>query len=99
MEKETRRNNVVVTDIITLGTDSPERQRQVVEQLFKECLDIPDIHVTLVRKCGQKTVVGIGNSQDKFKIMVNKYKLRNWKGQKVFIDNDLTSEEKKYKSK
>jgi hypothetical protein len=92
LEKEKRRNNVVIQGI-NIGA---ENQKEIVEELkkFTKVELGVDVEIKEVRKMGIKTcLMELANSDDKAKVMKNKNKLRSNKEQ-IFINDDMSKKER-----
>jgi len=72
-----------------------ERSREWIKKWIRDKLGV-DCIVREVRKSGPVIVVKLEGEEGKKEVMKNKYKL---KGERVFIENDLTYEEKKIQEK
>lgn len=92
MDKERRRNNIIVTG---LEMDSKNEMKDIIEGVIKEELQV-EAKIKKVTGLGKRTcLVELESEVNKIDIMKNKNKLRNMKGAKVYINNDLTVEERK----
>jgi len=85
-EKEERRNNIVIK-----GANPGEDVKGWLQRFLKEALEI-DVSVGQVRRSGRVIIVKLGNEEKKREIMQKKSKLS---GGNIFIENDLTWEERK----
>lgn len=93
IEKKNKMNNVVIHG---LEIDSIETRdmKKIVCNFLKQSLNV-DIKPKLVNKIGEKTcVIELEGEEDKMEIMKNKTKLKNYKQMKVFINEDLTKQER-----
>ncbi|XP_024888803.1 uncharacterized protein LOC112465472 [Temnothorax curvispinosus] len=86
-EKEDRRNNVVIRGI---NLEQERDWKEWAQNFLRDKLGVR-CKVINVRKSGTVTVVKL-EEEDKKEVMRNKYKL---KGGNIFIENDLTWEERK----
>jgi len=96
-EREERRCNIVLR-----GVDIPEemerergRGKEWLKELIKNKVGV-ECEVREIRKSGPVIVAKIEGEEKKREIMKNKYKL---KGDRMFIENDLTYEERKVQEK
>lgn len=93
IEKEKRKKNVVVTGI-SIDTNNENILKQVIANMLKDELKIT-VHVSSVHKLGDAAcLVELEKEEDKAEIMRNKYKLKELKDRKIFINNDLTQMER-----
>lgn len=92
LEKEKRDLNIVIK-----GLDIPrvvENMGSVIENFIKEELDV-DVTVKAAYRLGKNTcLVELAGKEDKLRVMQNKRKLKARQGEKIFIDNDLTQNER-----
>lgn len=86
-EKEERMNNIVIKGLIVEGSVAKEK----VEEFLNDKLEVAG-RVRGVRLSGKVLVVVLESEEMKRKVMSNKNKL---KGGNIFIENDLTWEERK----
>jgi len=86
-EKEERKDNIIIKGWVNVKRIEKER----VEEFLKDRLGL-EIKVKGCKVNGKVVVVNLNSSEDKKEIMKGKSKL---KGGNIFIDNDLTWEERK----
>jgi len=86
-EKEERKDNIIIKGWVNVERIEKER----VEEFLKDRLGL-EIKVKGCKVNGKVVVVNLNSSEDKKEIMKGKSKL---KGGNIFIDNDLTWEERK----
>lgn len=93
IEKNRRKNNIVMNGL-KMDTNEPGTLKEGIKGFFNKQLQI-DITPTTVKKIGENAcVIELRSEEEKHEIMTKKYKLRNVVGEKVFINDDLTKEEK-----
>lgn len=64
-----------------------------MEEYLQKTLQI-NVNIKAAQKIGTKTcLIELNNQCEKFKIMVNKNKLRNYIAERVFINEDMTKVE------
>lgn len=90
IERQQKRNNIVVTGAIDNGSD---RANNVIEQLLKNKLDLNMKVASAFRvktKSGTKIIATMNSLDDKSAVMMAKKRLRDADGQtKIFIADDL----------
>lgn len=92
-EKEERRKNIIIKGIEKprgIEIDGRERERWIKE-FIKERIGV-ECNIVFTRINGKVIVVRVGCEEERNEIMRNKYKL---KGGSIFIENDLSWEERK----
>lgn len=90
-EKEERRENIVIK-----GVDTDKRDlKKWVKEFLEEKMEV-EVEVISCRKSGKVLVAKLKDWQMKKKVMENKHKL---KGGRIFIENDLTWQERKTQEK
>lgn len=93
MERDKRRNNIVVQGI-EITTPTERKIKEEMENFIKDNLEI-DIKIGNARKIGTNIVlIELGDNNDKHKIMKNKNKLKNIKDKRIYINDDMTKEER-----
>jgi hypothetical protein len=93
LEKEKRRNNVVVNGL-RIETESNKVLKEVMEELFEKKLQVK-IDVKEAYKLGEETcLIELRNAQEKELIMANKYKLKKLKNERIYINQDMTRMER-----
>lgn len=93
-EKEEKKENIAVKGITTEEKDL----KRWITKFLNEKLEI-NIEV---KGCWERKGVYIAkmeNWEDKMKVMANKYKLKNFKRGKIFIEHDLTWQERQIQGK
>ncbi|XP_070517914.1 uncharacterized protein PF3D7_1120000-like [Cardiocondyla obscurior] len=90
-EKEKRKNNIIIKGWREEGRIELEK----VKGFLKEKLAIK-VRIKAVRRNGKVVVVNLWSSQEKREVMIRKSKL---KGGSIFIDNDLSWEDRKRQEK
>lgn len=92
LEKDYKRNNVIVKGLNIQGED-PNELKNTMVNFMKEHLQVT-VEVNKVIKIGNKTcLVQTKDAAEKDRLMENKHKLANLKTEKVFISDDYTTEE------
>ncbi|KAK9728148.1 hypothetical protein QE152_g18169 [Popillia japonica] len=90
-EKDRKKSNLVLTGM-TMGTEDPRALKEVIENIIEEYLKL-DIKIKNAKKIGNQTcLLELNNVDQKNKILQNKYKLKNYKLNRIYINEDLTSE-------
>jgi hypothetical protein len=93
IEKERRKNNVVMSGMF-MNTNDPAMLKDGIENFLKEHVKT-DTKAKAVTKIAEKTyVIELENENDKKKVMQNKSKLKDYKAERVYINDDLTKEER-----
>lgn len=94
MERRNKQNNIVLTGV-EIKSNNPKEIKEQVENSIHKYLGIrPEI--VEAKKINERIcVVEMKNLQGKNEIMENKNKLRKLKDVKMFINNDLTDEERR----
>lgn len=97
-EKEKRKNNLIMTGLNETATDR-ESLKNIVERFLKNKLDI-DTKIKTVQKIGQdKLIIEMDNWDEKMQVLKNKKKLVKDKEHKIYLDSDLTYNERKIQKK
>jgi len=96
-EREGRKENVVIRGVEMPEEVTSEKKKRIewVKGLIRNKIGV-ECEISDVKKCGPVIVVRIVGEEGKKKVMSNKYKL---KGGNVFIENDLSYEERKVQEK
>lgn len=98
VEKQSKKDNVVVSGV-TMNTYDKDRIKEKIKNLFKQHLQV-DIEIKSAKRLGEKTcLVELNNTEDKLKVMKCKSKLRNISTDRIYINDDLTVNERKIRSK
>lgn len=93
-----RRKNAVMQGL-KLDTSDQDQLKIVVEDIIKKYMEI-QIEIKAVKYLGPKTcLIELKNTDDKIKIMKNKSKLREYKEQNIYINDDMTKEEREIQEK
>ncbi|KAI4466986.1 hypothetical protein MML48_2g00015507 [Holotrichia oblita] len=93
IKKEKKKNNVVVMSW-KINTDDVKILKNDVVNMIKNQLEI-QTQVKSVQKLGEKTcLVQFEKEEDKEIVMKNKYKLKNNKRERIFINEDMTKMER-----
>uniref|UniRef100_A0A6P7GZJ8 Uncharacterized protein PF11_0207-like n=1 Tax=Diabrotica virgifera virgifera TaxID=50390 RepID=A0A6P7GZJ8_DIAVI len=93
MEKQRRKNNVVMNGL-TIDTYEQGAIKEAMLNLFKGHMEI-EVKIKNAYKLGIKTcLIELEDQEDKIKVMKNKSKLKNYKEEKVYINNDTTMRER-----
>jgi len=92
-EKEERKNNIVIKGMKELYRvkDLVKDNKEWVKNFIKRKMNV-DCNVVHSRINRNVIIARLGSVEEKREVMVNKYKL---KGEEIFIENDLTWEERK----
>ncbi|KAK9719690.1 hypothetical protein QE152_g22541 [Popillia japonica] len=93
IDREKRKNNIIVSGL-TIDAEDPTVLKQAVTNMIKQHLKI-DIAIKTTKKIGTQTcVVELEKAEDKINIMRNKHLLKNVHPDKIYINEDLTKQEK-----
>lgn len=93
IEKEKRRNNIVIHGL-NLENNGPTELKEQVKQFIHKNLEV-EVEVKDARKLRDNIhIVEMGSLNEKGKIMQNKNKLKNYKQGRVFINDDMTKTER-----
>uniref|UniRef100_A0A6P7GYW0 Uncharacterized protein LOC114348580 n=1 Tax=Diabrotica virgifera virgifera TaxID=50390 RepID=A0A6P7GYW0_DIAVI len=93
MEKHRRINNVVISGL-TIDTYEQARLKGKINNFIKHHLGI-EVKIRNAHKLGEKTcLIELENQEEKRKIMEKKYKLKEIKEHKVYINEDTTIKER-----
>uniref|UniRef100_A0A6P7FC70 Uncharacterized protein PF11_0207-like isoform X1 n=1 Tax=Diabrotica virgifera virgifera TaxID=50390 RepID=A0A6P7FC70_DIAVI len=93
MEKQRRKNNVVMNGL-TIDTYEQGAIKEAMLNLFKGHMEI-EVKIKNAYKLGTKTcLIELEDQEDKIKVMKNKSKLKNYKEEKIYINNDTTMRER-----
>lgn len=91
-EKRKRKNNILMNGLKVQGTEQEIKEK--VENFIKENLKI-NCETEKITKIGDKTLlIKINSFEKKIEIMRNKSKLKKNKQARVYINNDLTQQER-----
>ena len=92
IEKDRRRNNVFVHGLVP-GENDEKNAENLVGSFLKEVLQVEIIPKKVV-KVGAGYLIELSTEGDKRKIMANKSRLREVKGQKIYINDDMDKAER-----
>lgn len=93
LENDKRRNNVVLYGL-DMDTNKPEVIKNAIDNFMQQELQIK-VEVTNATKIGNKTcLIQLANQTEKIKVMQNKSKLRMNRGEKFFIQDDLSKKDR-----
>lgn len=93
LEKEKRRNNLIISGL-KIETEKTEERKAEINGFMRRELNV-GVSIKTVAKLGEKTyLIALENTEEKLAIMKNKNKLRHMKGNKVYINNDQTIQER-----
>ena len=93
LERDKREKNVVMTGL-KIDTADTKTLRETTEKFLEQHLEVK-VRVKAAHKLGQRTcLVQLENLQDKEDIMRNKQKLKKLSGGVVYINNDVSVEER-----
>lgn len=92
-EREERRNNIVIKGIDKI--EDIKDTKEWTEKLLREELDVKG-KVIQCRRSNKVLIAKLGKDEEKKEVMFKKNKL---KGSKIYIENDLTWEERKIQDK
>jgi hypothetical protein len=93
LEKQKRKNNIVIQGL-EINTNDTKILKEGMRNLIGKELGI-EVQVKMAYKLGIKTcLIELENEEDKEKIMKNKYKLKNIKNEKIYINDDTTKKER-----
>lgn len=98
LEKENRRRNIVIRGI-EIKTQDENENKEMVENFLNKTLQLR-MDIKGAKKLGEKVcMVQLKNETDKRTIMMNKAKLKGIKEPRVFIDDDMSKEEREIQVK
>lgn len=93
LEKEKRRNNIVITGL-KIDTDKEDTLRDTMEKFIENGIKVI-AGVKAAHKLGPNTcLVELEGKEDKKQIMQNKRILKDRSNEKIYINDDLTPEER-----
>ncbi|KAI4465889.1 hypothetical protein MML48_3g00008907 [Holotrichia oblita] len=93
MEKQTKRNNIVIKVLETKTSDA-EKLKTTINKFIAENIGI-EAKIKAVNKVGETTcIVKLIDEETKTEIMRNKAKLRNMEIDKIYINDDLTRKDR-----
>lgn len=94
IEKEKKKNNIVITGLLIEARDADEIKNDM-QILIKQQLKI-DTKIKSTKKLGQKAcLLELEDEKEKEKIMKSKYKLKNMGDGRIYINDDLTENERR----
>lgn len=98
MEKEKRKNNIVIHGI-EINSEKQEEQVEEIKNFMKNKIGV-ETQIKNLKKIRSKIcLVELGNNDEKRKVMQNKNKLKNIRDQKIYINDDLTKNEREIQKK
>ncbi|KAK9753434.1 hypothetical protein QE152_g3566 [Popillia japonica] len=93
IEKEKRKNNVIVQGI-RIDTNKPDLLKEEMLEFIESELKVK-VALKGIRKIGDKIYwVELGSIDEKLKIMRNKSKLKNRSGGRIYINDDMTKQQR-----
>lgn len=93
LEGVNRRKNAVLQGL-KMDAKDQSQLKMTVEDIIKKYMEI-QIETKAVKRIGPTTcLIELKNTEDKIKLMKNKRKLREYKQQKIYINDDMTKEER-----
>lgn len=93
LESDKRRNNIVIQGLRVTNEDQGV-MRESIGSFLNKSLGV-EVDVKAVRKLGERIcLVELENVTSKVTVMKNKSKLRDYKAERVFINDDLTKNER-----
>lgn len=93
IEKEKRKNNIIVQGI-RMDTNEPDLLKEEMLQFIESELKVK-VALKGIRKIGDKIYwVELGSIDEKLKIMRNKSKLKNRRGGRIYINDDMTKQQR-----
>jgi len=92
-ERDKRKNNIVMS-WLKFDTNNTEALKMTMCNFINTHLGVT-VEIKETRKLGEKTcLIELENEQEKVKIMENKGKLKNFKEEKIYINNDLMKQDR-----
>lgn len=93
VEKDKKKNNFVMSGMV-IESNNSEQLKQNVTRFIEHNLQVK-INVKAVHKLAERAcLVELENGVEKQDVMQNKFKLKKLREQRIFIDNDLTRNER-----
>lgn len=93
LESEKRKKNIVIQGL-TIDTQDGNMIKEKMRKLIEDELGV-EITIETAHKLGTKTcLVELCSQENKVEVMKNKSKLKHRQGEKIFINDDLTKEER-----
>ncbi|KAI4455760.1 hypothetical protein MML48_9g00015773 [Holotrichia oblita] len=95
-ENETlkKENEKIKEESLKIETEKTEERKAEINGFMRRELNV-GVSIKTVAKLGEKTyLIALENTEEKLAIMKNKNKLRHMKGNKVYINNDQTIQER-----
>lgn len=93
MEREKRRRNISLQGL-HVNANNQIKLRETMEKFMEEKLDLK-VHVNTAKKVGENIfIIEMNSEEDKYNVMKNKSKLKNIRGEKVYINDDMTKPER-----
>jgi len=98
LERDKRKKNAVVYGI-NIDTDNQSKLKETMENFLDKELNVK-MQLNAVRKLGNRIcLMEFARESDKIRVMQNKSKLKGMKGQVVYINDDLTKQEREIQEK
>lgn len=98
MERDKRSNNVVIQGL-KVDTDDRNILKEAVKNFMDKELEI-DVKIEMATRLGERTcLVKLKDIEEKEKVMRNKSKLKNCRQGRIYIDNDMTENERSIQGK
>lgn len=93
IDKEKRKNNIVLSGL-KMDTNNQADLKKDMENFFQTNLQL-GINVRNAIKIGEnRCLIQLNNGDDKQAVMNNKYKLKYKRNEKIFLNNDMTKQER-----
>lgn len=98
MDRDKRRNNIIVQGM-PIAIHEEQAIKHEMETLMKNKLEV-DIKIKGARELGENTcLLELNNNTDKQLVMANKRKLKNVREARIYINNDVSKEDREVQSK
>lgn len=93
LDREKRRNNIVIQGM-PINTNNENELKEDMEVFIRRNMEV-EAKIRNARKIGEKTcLVELENATEKFMIMKNKNKLKEIKEMRIFINDDMSKEQR-----
>lgn len=93
LEREKRKKNIVIQGM-NMEMIETNVLRETVERMIRKDMEL-EVQIRKAYKMGEKTcLIEFEKEEDKEKVMKNKYKLRENRNGKIYINNDETKKER-----
>lgn len=94
LDRANRRDNIIINGIILKGNNNVDMTREL-ERFLYDNLQV-QTEIKEVHRINQRLwMARVGSFEGKIEIMKNKYKLKNGDNKKIYINSDLTEQERK----